>query len=197
MMRSEELVAIAAEQTFPHLLATGTFFRSWARFMGCGPTDEIIRDLHRGLEAKRATGAEIKVPYYLGLLSKAHRSANAVSTALRLLEDALDIVGRTGERWFEAELHRLRGEALPKSFEPDHTEDSAEASFRRALEIASRQGAHLWALRATTSLARLWRGQGKLQQAHDLLAPVYNWFTEGFDTLDLKEAKALLEQLKA
>jgi predicted ATPase len=148
------------------------------------------------LEAKRATGAEIKVPYYLGLLSKAHRRANAASTALPLLEDALDIVAQTAERWFEAELHRLRGEALLKSFEPGHTEDSAEAAFRRALEIASRQGAQLWALRAGTSLAELWRDQGKRQQAQDLLAPIYGWFTEGFDTLDLKEAKALLEQLE-
>jgi len=106
-------------------------------------------------------------------------------------------VPRTGERWFEAELHRLRGEALLKSFEPGHMEDSAEASFRRAQEIANRQGAQLWALRAGTSLARLWRDQGKRQQAHDLLAPVYGCFTEGFDTLDLKEAKALLEQLSA
>jgi predicted ATPase len=165
--------------------------------MACGPTDEIIGDLHRAVEAKRATGAEIKVPYYLGLLSKAHRKANAASKALCLLEDALDIVGRTGERWFEAELHRLRGEALLKSFEPDHTEDFAAASFRRAQEIASRQGARLWALRAGTSLARLWRDQGKRQQAHDLLAPVYGWFTEGFDAVDLKDAKLLLEQLKA
>jgi predicted ATPase len=195
MTRSEELVAIATEQAFPHFVATGTFFRSWAWFMACGPTDEIIRDLHQALEAKRATGAEIKVPYYLGLLSKAHRSANGASTALSLLEDALDIVARTGERWFEAELHRLRGEALLKSFEPDHTEDSAEASFQHALEIASRQGGQLWALRAGNSIARLWRDQGKRQQAHELLAPVYGWFTEGFDTLDLKEAKALLDEL--
>jgi predicted ATPase len=112
---------------------------------------------------------------------------------LSLLDDALDGVERTGVRWIEAELHRLRGElqlALP---EPDRS--GAEASFRQALAVAAERQAKLWELRAATRLARLWRDQRRRNEAHDLLSPIYDWFTEGFDTADLKDAKALLDAL--
>ena len=99
----------------------------------------------------------------------------------------------TNESWYEADIHRVAGEIALKSPEPDPAK--AEAYFERALAIAREQKAKSWELRAATSKARLWRDQGNRQQAHDLLAPVYGWFTEGFDTLDLKEAKALLEEL--
>jgi predicted ATPase len=104
-------------------------------------------------------------------------------------------VETTKERWCEAEIHRIAGEIAFIS--PEHDVAKAEAHFERALAVACEQQAKSWELRAAMSIARLWRDQGKRQQAHDLLAPVYDRFTEGFDTLDLKEAKALLEQLKA
>ena len=193
--RSEELVALGAEQGFPHFLASGTLFRSWARVLTSGVTEEIIRDMRRGLAMKQAIGAEIKVPYFLGLLSEAHLKAKEAGEALRLVKIALERVNQTAERWFEAELYRLQGEALRQSLELDDTEASAEASFWRGLAVARDQGARLWELRAATSLASLWRDQGKRAEARDLLAPVYNWFTEGFDTPILQDTKVLLDQL--
>ncbi len=112
---------------------------------------------------------------------------------LRVLTEALDLVDKTSERWWEAELYRLKGELLLQQSQTQHGE--AEDCFQQAITIAQRQAAKSWELRAATSLARLWQGQGKTKEAHDLLAPVYNWFTEGFDTADLKDAKALLEEL--
>jgi predicted ATPase len=110
---------------------------------------------------------------------------------LTALDDALQIAGRTGERWLEAELNRLKGQLLLQQ----GRSEAAEELYRKALSVAAEQGAKLWELRAILSLARLRRDQGRHRQARDLLAPVYNWFTEGFDTPDLKEAKALLEML--
>src|SRR4029077_16895021 len=115
--------------------------------------------------------------------------------ALPLLTEALALIERTQERWFEPERHRLKAEALWASAQSNATE--AEASLRRAVAVAQRQDVKFWELRAATSLARLWGRQGKRSEARDLLAPVYGWFTEGFDTLDLKEAKGLLDELVA
>ena len=140
--------------------------------------------------AKRARGAEIKVPYYLGLIAAAD---GRPTEAMPLLDGALGTVRRTGERWFEAELHRLRGEMLARTLPADHAR--AEASYRKAIEVAQRQSAKWWELRAAISLARLWAQEGKRQNAYELLAPIYGWFTEGFDTADLKDAKALLDEL--
>jgi len=147
--------------------------------------------MHQGLAAKRAGGAEIKVPYYLGLLADAYSQIGRVTDALPLLADALDRVEHTGERWFEAELRRLKGEVLMALAPPQ-----SETSLREALAVAHAQGAKLWELRASTSLARLWRDQGKRTEAYDLLGPIFGWFTEDFDTPDLNEAKALLDLLK-
>jgi predicted ATPase len=110
------------------------------------------------------------------------------------LREALDRSEATGERWFEAELHRIKGDVLLRA--PEVDPGQAEACFRQAITVAQGQQAKLWELRAATSLARLWRDQGKGAQAHDLLAPVYDWFTEGFDTPDLKEARVLLDALR-
>jgi predicted ATPase/class 3 adenylate cyclase len=191
--RSAELVALATEQGFPHFLATGTFFRGWARFAAGEATDDAVSEMQRGLAAKQATGAEIKVPYYLGLLAAAHMQRGRAPEALRLLAEAFARVERTGERWFEAELNRIHGEVLI-ALSRDRADD-AEAAFRHGLAIAQAQGAKWWEHRTAASLARLWRDQGKRKQACDLLAPIYGWFSEGFDTRDLKEAKALLDEL--
>jgi predicted ATPase len=150
--------------------------------------------MRRGLAAKRAGGAEIKVPYYQGLLAIACLRARQRAEALSLLTEALNRVKRTGERWFEAELHRIESEAVLRAPKGDPAE--AETCLRRALAVAQEQGAKLWELRAATSLARLWCDQGRRTQAHDLLAPVYGWFTEGFDTADLRDAKALLDEVR-
>ena len=150
--------------------------------------------IRRGLADYRATGSELFSPYFLALLAEAHRRAEQATIGLSALADALDGVERTEGRWIEAELHRLRGElllALPKG---DRSE--VEASFHQALAVAHQQQAKLWELRAATSLARLWRDQGKRAQARDLLTPIHGWFIEGFDTADLKDAKALLDELR-
>jgi predicted ATPase len=118
-----------------------------------------------------------------------------VEEGLERLAEALTLADKTGERGLEAELHRLRSESLQRVPGCDPT--AVEASFRRAIAVAQSQGARLWELRAATGLSRLFRDQGKRDVAHDLLAPVFGWFTEGFDTLDLKEAKALLKELSA
>jgi len=189
--RAEELVALATEQGFPHFVGSGTCFRGWAMLAVGGSIEEAISRMQRGLATKRATGAEIKVPYYLGLLAEAHRRANRIADGMSLLNEAMELVERTDERWYEAELYRLMAEALiTKSDRHD-----AERWLCRALRTAQKQCARLWELRAATSLARLWRDQGKRTDARDLLAPIYHRFTEGFDTPDLQEAAALLAEL--
>jgi predicted ATPase len=135
------------------------------------------------------------MPFYLSYLARAYSELGQVYDAWRCIEEATTLIETTNERWCEAELNRTVGEIALIS--PERDAAKAEAYFKRALAVARQQKAKSWELRAAMSMARLWRDQGKRQQAHDLLAPVYDWFTEGFDTLDLKEAKALLEQLKA
>jgi predicted ATPase len=165
-------------------------FRGWA-MLAKGSIEEAISKMQWGLATKRATGAEIKVPYYLCLLAEAHRRANRIADGMRLLNEALELVERTDERWYEAELCRLMAEALiARSDRHD-----AERWLCRARETAQKQGARFWELRAATSMARLRRDQNKRTEAHELLAPIYRCFTEGFDTRDLKEAAALLAEL--
>ena len=131
------------------------------------------------------------MPYHIALLARACEIAGQIEEAVTPLDDALQIVERTGERWMEAELFRHKGQLLVRQGHPE----AAEELYRKALSIAREQEAKLWELRAAASLARLRRDQGRRAEARDLLAPVYGWFTEGFDTPDLKEAKALLDQL--
>jgi predicted ATPase len=126
-------------------------------------------------------------------LARADAEVERFEEAWHLIGEAMTAVETTKERWFEAEIHRTAGEIALMSREPDAAK--AQAYFERALSVARAQQAKSWELRAAMSMARLWRDQGKRQQAHDLLAPVYGWFTEGFDTLDLKEAKPLLNEL--
>ena len=128
-------------------------------------------------------------------LARAYANLGRLDDAWRSVDDAMMAIEKTKERWWEAEVHRDAGEIALNS--PEHDASKAEAYFERALFVARQQQAKSWELRAAMSLTRLWRDQGKLQQARELLAPVYGWFTEGFDTLDLKEAKALLNELAA
>jgi predicted ATPase len=131
------------------------------------------------------------VPHYIALLARACEIAGQIKEGLTLLDEALEIVERTGEHSLATELNRLKGQLLLRH---GHCE-AAEELYRKALKIAGEQGAKLWELRAATSLARLRRDQGRHAEARDLLAPIYDWFTEGFGTPDLKEAKALLGEL--
>jgi predicted ATPase len=153
--------------------------------------EEGIRELEAGLQVWRESGSKSFVPYRLGRAADAYRIAGRSEQALALTTEALDLAEHTGDRWYEAELHHLRGELLIS----EGNREGAEACFRKALAIARQQAARLLELRAASSLARLWREQRKRDAARDLLAPIYGWFTEGFDTPVLKQAKALLDEL--
>jgi predicted ATPase len=141
----------------------------------------------------RSTGATLTVPESLSFLAMVHAELGQFDDAWRCIREAITTVEASKDRQWEAEVHRVAGEIALNSPEPNAVK--AEAYFERALTVAREQQAKSWELRAAMSMARLWRDQGKRQQARDLLAPVYGWFTEGFDTLDLKQAKALLDEL--
>jgi predicted ATPase len=147
-----------------------------------------------GITTFRATGAAYLLPHYLTLLATAHRAAGDHAAALAVLAEAEAEARRTGDRWSFSEVLRLRGEALTEL--PKTGLVQSEVCLRSAVEVTQAQNAKGWELRAATSLARLWCNQGRHQEARDHLAPLYGWFTEGFDTLDLKEAKALLDEIR-
>ena len=172
--------------------AHAAVLHGWAVGQG-GAVETGIAELRQGMTTIEAMGVQQHTPGFLGLLAGLHLGTKNFGEALQALDEALARVDRLEERWFEADLLRLKGEALWK-VRPDRSAE-AQACFHKALAVARDQGAHLWELRAATSLARLWAEQGKRAEAHDLLAPIYGWFTEGFDTADLKDAKALLEEL--
>jgi predicted ATPase len=188
--RACQLIAMATEQGFPFRRAMGTISRGWVKVKN-GDVAEGISLLRSSSVAYRATGAEVWVPYYVALLAWACEMAGQFEGSLALLDEAFQIVERTGERWLDAELHRHKGQLL---LQQGHAE-AAEDLYRKARGIAVEQEAKLWELRAAVSLARLWRDQGRRTEARDFLASVYGWFTEGFGTADLKEAKALLDEL--
>jgi predicted ATPase len=148
-----------------------------------------------GIVALRAINYTQSLPWWLSQLAVAHVDLDRLDDAQRCIGEALDAIEKTKERWCEAEAYRLAGGIALKAAQPDV--GKAQDYFERALSVARQQQAKSWELRASMSLARLWRDQGKRQQARELLAPVCGWFTEGFDTRDLKEAKALLEELAA
>jgi class 3 adenylate cyclase/predicted ATPase len=189
---AELLVTLAKEHGFPLWGAAGVVIRGWA-LVDAGRTDEGLEEIRRGIAQYLATGAELWLADFLALHAEAQGRAGHAAAGLSLLGDALDRVARGGRRWLEPELHRLKGElllALPKA---DSAE--AEARFREAIAGARERDARMLELRAATSLAGLWRDQGERQKVRDLLAPIYGWFTEGFETADLKDAKALLDEL--
>jgi predicted ATPase len=143
--------------------------------------------------AYEATGGNFLAPLDLSVLASTHAALGEFDDARRCIDDAMTTIERNKEKWFEVEVNRIAGEVELKS--PERDTSKAEGYFKRALAVARQQQAKSWELRAAMSLAHLWRDQGKVQQARELLAPIYGWFTEGFDTRDLKEAKALLEEL--
>jgi class 3 adenylate cyclase/predicted ATPase len=207
---ADTAIAICKEQGFAYYLAWGTMMQGWA-LADQGQDAEGIAQMRKGLAAIQATGASLRRPYYLALLAEASGRAGDLEDGLSMLTEALAVVARTRERWFEAELHRLTGELLLRSkarrlefaVSPSDSAfcaalaEQADASFRQALDVARLQQAKSWELRAATSLSRLWQSQGKRKQAADLLAPILGWFTEGFDTADLRDAKTLLDELSA
>jgi predicted ATPase len=189
--RADGLVAVATDQGFPFYRATGAIFRGWVKAKNADVTEGLSL-LRAGSNAYCGTGATAWMPLYIALLAGACQIAGQIEEGAARLDQALQLVERTGERWFAAELDRQRGRLLLRQGHPE----AAEELYRKALGIAREQEAKMWELRAAASLARLWRDQGRRAAARDLLAPVYGWFTEGFATPDLKEAKALLDELE-
>jgi predicted ATPase len=187
---ADQLFTVTAEQGLGFWGAIGSLYRALAT-VRCGDVAEGMSLLRSGLSAYRATGAVTTLPFYIDFLAEACESAGLIDESFALLDEALEIAERTGERWFAAELHRHKGRLLMRQGDTE----SAEKAYQTALSIAAEQEAKLWELRATVDLARLRRDQDRRAEAHDLLAPIYCWFTEGFATPDLKEAKAVLDEL--
>jgi predicted ATPase len=185
---AEELVLLATERGASHWKAFGLVTAGYL-----SRPSEAVQRITSGLSTYRGMGGKLFAPLYLSDLASAYVGVGHFDDAWRCIGEAITAVETTQERWCEAEVHRTAGEIALLS--PERDAAKAEACFRRALAVARQQQAKSWELRAAMSLARLWRDQGKVQQARELLAPVYGWFTEGFDTRDLKEAKALLEEL--
>jgi predicted ATPase len=158
-----------------------------------GKAAGAVQMFTHGIAGYRSTGSTNWMPWYSSHWAIANAEIGQIDNAWRCIGEAMTGVETTKEKWCEAEVHRTAGEITLRSPQPDATK--AKAYFERALAVARQQQAKSWELRAAMSLARLWRDQGKVQQARELLAPVYGWFTEGFDTRDLKEAKALLDAL--
>jgi predicted ATPase len=192
--QAEAAVALATEQGFPLWIGLGTILRGWALAMQ-GQGEEGMAQLRQGIAAWRATGAAQHVPYHLTMLADVSAHLGHVEDGLQALAEAHILVEQHEERYWEAEVHRLRGVLLLR--QPRTPPAEAETWLQRALDVARRQEAKSLELRAAMSLSRLWQQQGKRDKARELLAPIYSWFTEGFDTADLQEAKMLLEELGA
>jgi len=189
---AEAAVALATEQGFPLWAALGTSVRGWALALQ-GQGEAGLGQVHQGIAAFRATGAAVFIPYLCTVLADVSAHLGHPEDGLQALVEAYTLVEQHEERWWEAEIARLRGLLLLKQIKTSQAE--AETWLQRALDVARRQEAKSLELRATMSLSRLWQQQGKRADAYELLAPIYGWFTEGFDTADLQEAKALLEAL--
>ncbi|HEV8712368.1 MAG TPA: hypothetical protein VGX03_06005 [Candidatus Binatia bacterium] len=218
--RAEAVITVSSEQGFALYLAMGTILWGWA-LTEQGQREEGIAQMRRGLAAWRGIGNELLQPYYLALLAEAYGKVGKEGEALAVLDEALAMVSDKGERMWGAELYRLKGQLAlqstpvanksqasprrvennsavtnPQSLTPSsQAEAEAEAYFHKAIEIARRQQAKSLELRAVMNLSRLWHKQGKKKKARQVLVEIYGWFTEGFDTKDLQEAKALLDEL--
>jgi len=190
--QAEAAVALATEQSFPLWAAMSTSLRGWALAMQ-GQGEAGMIQVRQGITAFRTTGAALAVPYFTALLAEVCDHLGHPEDGLQALVEAHTLMEQHDERYLEAEVHRLRGVLLLQ--QPGTPQAEAETWLQRALDVARRQEAKSLELRAAMSLSRLWHQKRKRQEAHDLLAEVYGWFTEGFDTADLQEAKALLEEL--
>jgi class 3 adenylate cyclase/predicted ATPase len=190
---SDEIVALADEKGAAQYKAAGKLMRG-SVFALTEKASDAVPTITSGLTAWRSTGATLWMPTFLSYLASAHAELGQFDEAWRCATEARATLEATEERLWEAEVHRIAGEIALMSLERDAAK--AEACFERALDVARKQQAKSWELRAAMSMARLWRDQGKRDEARELLAPIYGWFTEGFDTLDLKQAKALLEELR-
>jgi predicted ATPase len=202
---AETAIGLCQEQGFAYYLAWVTVIRGWA-FSAQRQGEEGMAEMRRGLDAIRATGAQLRQPYYLTLLAEACGQTGEIEAGVKMLAEGLGAVHHHGECWQEAELYRLQGELLlTASHDPRASrsrpggcqtiDTQVEQCFHQALAIAHRQHAKSLELRAAISLAGLWKRKGKRAEAYDLLVPIYQWFTEGFDTADLRDAKALLGEL--
>jgi predicted ATPase len=194
--RAEALIALSTEKGFPARAAQGAILRGWAVAMQ-GQGEEGILQMWQGSTAWQVAGAKIGRSHQLALLAEAYEKVGQAEDGLSTLTEALETASRTEEQWYEAELYRLKGELTLQSQVqgPKSKEEAAEECFQKAIETARKQQAKSLELRAVMSLARLWQRQGKQKDAHQMLSEIYGWFTEGFDTKDLQEAKALLEEL--
>jgi len=208
--QAEATITVCTEQGFPFYLAHVTILRGWA-LAEQGQAEEGISQIRQGLVAYQAIGGDLFRPYFLALLAETYGKIGQCEEGLTLLTEALAAADKNGERFYEAELYRLKGQLTLQQFNvqgstfnvtsPQHptpstqVEAEAEACFLKAVEIARKQQAKSLELRAVMSLSRLWQQQGKKEEARQLLAEIYDWFTEGFDTKDLQEAKTLLEDL--
>jgi predicted ATPase len=194
--QAEAAMTLCTEQGFTYYLAWATILRGWA--LTAQSADRANKDamaqVRQGFADLLATGAGIRETYYRALLAEAAGFRGKSEAGQQLLAEAFAAVQRTEERYWEAELYRLQGDLLGQDAERSQRE-GAEANFLRALEVARSQQCQSLELRAAMSLGRLWQEQGKRDDARALLTPVYHWFTEGFDTADLQEAKALLDAL--
>ena len=207
---AEALIKLSSEQGFPYWVAQGRIVRGWA-LAEQGQGEEGIKQIQQGMAGAQVTGVEVSRPYHLVLLAKAYGRTGQGEEGLTVLTEALTVMNKTGERWCEAELYRLKGQLTLQKFQVSGSkfqvqeslksevrgpELEAEEYFLKAIEIARKQQAKSLELRTVTSLSRLWQSQGKKEQARQVLAEIYGWFTEGFDTKDLQEAKVLLEELE-
>jgi predicted ATPase len=189
---AEAAVALSTAQDYPLWAASGTILRGWALAMQ-DQGAEGMAQVRQGITAGRATGAMLRVPYFYAVLAEVAVHLGHPADGLQALAEAYTLMEQQEERWWEAEISRLRGVVLLR--QPETPPAEAETWLRRALDIACHQEAKALELRAAMSLSRLWQQQGKQAEARALLTRIYGWFTEGFDTADLQEAKALLETL--
>jgi adenylate cyclase len=193
--RAEAAIALSAEHGFPQWRAWGEIMRGWALAEQEG-SEESFAQLRHGRDSWRAIGHRIFLPLFVGLLGDALRKSGRLEEASAALDGAFEAAKESEETWWNPELHRVRGELLLAA-PANEAGDAAEHCFRQAIDLARQQGAKSLELRAVTSLSRLLRSQGKRDEAQQTLAEIYGWFTEGLDTADLKEAKALLEELSS
>ena len=182
---------ISTEQRFPLRTGGGQLHQGWL-LLARGEAEEAIVQIGSGLAASQGLGSQMRHSYFLALLAKAYLHAGRHDQSVSTIDQALGFIRESGERWWEAEVHRLHGKLLLARRARDRAD--AEECFHRALRVAREQTARSLELRAAMSLARVWAEHGRRAEGQDLLAPVYGWFTEGFDTADLKDAKALLDE---